>query len=101
MKRKPHPLNAPGDYYVVDGDCMACCAPEAEAPELMSHAETPHYHCYFKKQPTSPTQLDQAIRACQVSCVAAVRYGGKNPRVIERLHDIETEASCDEPPQKR
>ena len=38
-----HPLNASGDFYILDGYCIACEAPEAEAPDLMAHdcAEPP------------------------------------------------------------
>jgi hypothetical protein len=32
-------LNAPGDFFVEDGCCISCTAPEHEAPELMAHDE--------------------------------------------------------------
>lgn len=51
---KRHPLNSPGDFYVEDGLCLACTAPEHEAPDLMAHIGTAgDYHCYFKRQPES------------------------------------------------
>ena len=91
----PHPLNAPGPFYVVHELCMACCAPEAEAPTLMGHTNTPYYHCYFKRQPADKNELEQACRAVQVSCVQAVRYAGKDPMVVERLGEMGAASSCD------
>src|SRR5215475_2356807 len=37
MNAQRHPKNAPGDFYVILGYCVACEAPEHEAPDLMSH----------------------------------------------------------------
>src|SRR6478672_10438463 len=31
----PYPKNAPGDFVVNDFECIQCCAPEHEAPDLM------------------------------------------------------------------
>jgi hypothetical protein len=80
-RRKVYPLNALGDFYVEDGMCIACAAPEHEAPALMAHDPNAHcgYHCYFKKQPQTPEELDRAIQAVNVGCCGAVRYGGTDP----------------------
>jgi hypothetical protein len=43
------PLNAGGDFYVENNMCLACMAPEYEAPELMGYDE--QTGCYFKRQP--------------------------------------------------
>ena len=100
MKLARHAQNAPGSFYVVDGQCMACCAPEAEAPDLMDHVADPYYHCYFKKQPTTPEELNQAVRACWVSCTQAVRYAGHDPAVIRQLQEMGTGETCDHPMHK-
>jgi hypothetical protein len=81
---KPYPKNAPGSFYVTNGECVACGAPEAEAPDLMSF-DKDDIHCYFKKQPSTPEELDRALKAVIVSCCDAVHYGGDDPAVIERM----------------
>jgi hypothetical protein len=81
--------NAAGPFYVVHERCIACQAPESEAPDLMTHDEGEEigYQCYFKKQPTTPEQLDQAINAVIVSCCGAVRYAGRDPEILKRICD--------------
>lgn len=86
---KPYPKNAPGDFTVNDGECIQCCAPEAEAPDLMDNDGT---SCYFKRQPSTPEELERAINAVHVSCIAAVRYCGKDARIIARLEELEEES---------
>ena len=83
-------LNAPGDFYVENQMCIACQAPEHEAPDLMSHIETDDcgYHCYFKRQPQTPEEAERAILAVAVGCCGAVRYGGHDPRILERLEAL-------------
>lgn len=85
-----HPQNAPGPFFVENDCCIACGAPEREAPDLMAHedSEETGYHCYFRKQPSTPEQLDQAIRAVWVSCCGAVQYGGEDPDVLRRLSQL-------------
>lgn len=84
MERTAHPLNAPGPFFVIHGQCLMCTAPENEAPDLMGHEEI-DYHCYFRRQPSTPEELDRAIRAVQVSCCGAVRYAGKDPETMKRI----------------
>jgi hypothetical protein len=43
MKYPPCPGNAPGPFYVVKDDCLACEAPLAEAPDLMDFEGEPGY----------------------------------------------------------
>ena len=89
-------MNALGDFYVVDGMCIACTAPEHEAPDLMAH-DTAHasYHCYFKRQPETAEELEQAVMAVAVGCCGAVRYGGTNPVVLHRLEQMGVADTCD------
>jgi len=82
---KPYPKNAPGDFFVGDGECIECRAPEQEAPQLMTHDETGH--CYFRRQPETLAEVEEAVSACCVSCVEAVYYQGKDQVVINRLKE--------------
>jgi hypothetical protein len=98
MDQRPrYPLSVAGDFYVVDGMCIACTAPEHEAPDLMAHDSTADagYHCYFKRQPATPEELERAMMAVAVGCCGAVRYGGTNPAVLHRLAELGTSTACD------
>ena len=94
-KRVAYPLNVPGDFYVENGMCIACSAPEPEAPDLMSHDETNHHHCYFKCQPQTSAEIEKAIRAVRVGCCGAVRYGGHDPQIIKQLCFLGSADDCD------
>ncbi len=101
MPYKPipaYPKNAPGPFYVEDEGCAACQVPELKAPDLMTHDETDagRYHCYFRRQPSTPEELTRAMWACRVSCADQVRYAGDDPEVLKRLQEIGAAASCDE-----
>jgi len=97
-KRQRTPLNAKGDFYVEKDTCLICMAPEHEAPELMGYDEG--IGCYFKRQPRTPEELSHAIEAVWVSCVAALRYAGDDPVILERLRAKGCEAQCDAFPSK-
>ena len=94
ITHQKHALNAPGDFYVEDDMCLACTAPEHEAPGLMSHCDD-SYHCYFKKQPSTPEETSLAIRAVQVGCCGSVRYGGSDPDIISQLVALGMSDDCD------
>ncbi len=83
MKRERTPLNAAGDFYVERDTCLNCMAPHREAPELMGHDE--ETGCYFKRQPATPKESEQAVEAVRHSCVEALRYGGTNASILARL----------------
>ena len=76
--------NAPGEWYTT-GDCMACGAPEAEAPDLFSPLTDEDLETYFARQPTTPEDVISACRAARACCVSAVRYAGRDPAIIEQL----------------
>jgi hypothetical protein len=76
--------NAPGDFYTT-GECLACGAPEDEAPDLLAPIDDNNSETYFVKQPETPEEIERACRAIDVCCVEALRYGGKNPQIIRRL----------------
>lgn len=97
VKRTPcerYSENAPGDFYVENEMCLTCCLAEAEAPDLIGFHENPG-HCYFKKQPTTPDEVDRAITALAVSDVAAHRYAGTNPAILHRMKALGCEDRCD------
>jgi len=81
------PLNVPGEFYVADKWCMACEAPEHEAPDLMAN-EPGSGHCYFRRQPVTADELACAVMAVAVGCCGAVRYAGTDPAVIEQLRQL-------------
>jgi hypothetical protein len=89
-----HPLNAPGPFYVINGECIACGAPESEAPALISHDDVSS-HCFFARQPTTDEEVDAAIRAMWFGCVQALRYSGGDPTILRRLGQIGLAAGCD------
>lgn len=78
------PLNAPGPFYTM-GTCLACEAPETEAPDLLAPLTGRNYTTYFVRQPQTPEEVEQACRAIEVCCVMDLRYGGTDRAIIERL----------------
>jgi hypothetical protein len=76
--------NEPGDFYTT-GWCMACGAPEDEAPELLAPLEGDNMETYFVRQPSTPDEIEHACRAVIVCCANSVRYGGTDPNIIQRL----------------
>jgi hypothetical protein len=92
-----YPLNK-GDFYIKDGDCISCGAPQAEAPDLIEHGKGDG-HCYFKKQPQTEMELDQAVSALMVSCICALRYGGTEEKILKRLYEDGLAELCDHSPQ--
>jgi len=80
------PLNVPGPFYTM-GDCMACEAPETEAPELLAPLIGGNTTTYFVKQPNTPEEVENACCAIQVCCVNDLRYGGTDPAIIQRLNN--------------
>ena len=90
-----YPENSKGDFYVENQVCISCGAPEAEAPDLIEHSTLEYGHCYFKKQPTTEDEITRAINAMQVSCIAGVRYGGKNKIILKRLYELGLHSECD------
>ncbi|QQD13131.1 ferredoxin [Sphingobacterium sp. UDSM-2020] len=87
--------NSQGDFYVENDACIRCGAPEFEAPDLIDHSKAEYGHCYFKKQPETPDELDRAICAMQVSCIAGLRYGGTDEKILKRLYEEGLENECD------
>ena len=83
-KRIRTPLNAAGPFFTEKDCCISCGAPEAEAPDLMAYDDE-RWSCYFRRQPTTPEEVEQACRAVEVSCCDAVQYDGDDPKILARL----------------
>jgi hypothetical protein len=97
------PKNAAGPFYTLGhrcpqitsrdaprlwcGDCLACEAPEAEAPDLLAPLSEHNIDTYFVRQPKTIDEIERACRAAKVCCVAALRYGGQDRAIIEQLNN--------------
>jgi len=64
------PKNGEGPFFVVNGECIACMAPEQEAPDLIGFDQGAS-HCYFKKQPMPAEEFERATRGVWASCCGA------------------------------
>lgn len=100
LERKPYPLNAAGPFYSVEDGCITCLAPQCAAPNLIGLYDDPsgtnaRSHCFFKKQPQTQEEVDEAISAMAVSCVENLRYGGTDPVILNRLCQIGFRHLCD------
>jgi len=97
MKRIPYKLNVPGDFFVEDGQCISCTLPFSESPNLIGEDEDPEvgYHCYFKKQPKSEGDIQDAINAMEVACCGALYYKGNNKRILAKLKALNLGAQID------
>src|SRR5688500_2202951 len=93
------PENAPGDFYVVAGSCTRCCLVHGEAPELLNDPAQPFNECYFRRQPQTPAEVEQAISAICVSEMEALRYGGTDESIIQKLRGQHAAARCDHAPE--
>ncbi len=76
--------NVEGPFYTVKDGCLACALPEMEAPTLLAQ-EDENYDTYFIKQPKTEGEIEQACKAIEVCCINALRYGGKDVKIIARL----------------
>ena len=84
------PKNAQGPFYVANGECITCMAPEHAAPELMGFDEEAR-HCYFKRQSSTPDELERAVRAVWVSCCGAVQYSGDDANIRRLIAEYDQE----------
>jgi hypothetical protein len=88
--------NVAGDFYttgywVEDGECgycLDCALPEGSAPDLLADIESEDFdYTHFIRQPVTEEEIEQACDACEVCCVNALRYGGKDINIISRLYN--------------
>lgn len=87
--------NSPGSFYVENDDCLTCGACVEAAPILLTYSEREYPHCYFYRQPETPTEIDLAIKAVQISDVKALRYAGSDEYILRRLVELGLEGQCD------
>ena len=76
--------NVEGAFYTIENGCLACALPEAEAPTLLSDDEEA-CDTFFVRQPETPEEVEAACNAIEVCCTEALRYGGKDRKIIARL----------------
>jgi hypothetical protein len=87
QKYKRFPGNVPGAFYVEDDICMNCRAPQVAAPDLMDFDEEAR-SCYFKKQPSTLEEYEQAIQAVWVSCCDSIHYSTDDPVVLQQINEV-------------
>lgn len=96
--------SSPGPFYVIKGHCLLCAVPLETAPENITwSAQTfrtvvgdncPH-HCRVERQPETPEELSNVIEAACESCMAAIRYCGTDPMIIEEFRKRDALDLCD------
>lgn len=84
-KFRPHPQSAPGDFYVVHTECLACGMPHVVAPDLVGWAEEEGAHCIWKKQPQTPPEIDRAIAVLESQDLECHRYAGTDRAILDRV----------------
>ena len=93
MGNAPHPKNVAGDFYVVDGCCTGCGVPEGTAPDLFGWDED--HHCFVKRQPTTGSDFDNALRTLRGAELQCIRYRGADVAVMQRIADLGELELCD------
>jgi hypothetical protein len=58
--------------------------------------EQPFEECFFRRQPRTPDEIEQAISAICVSEMCALRYGGSDPSIIAKLRAKQSASQCDQ-----
>ena len=92
-KFTPHPKSALGDFYVVKGECLACGVPHVVAPDLVGWVDEKSPHCFWKKQPKTPAELERAIAVLEAQELECHRYAGNDPSILNRV----LSTCCDDP----
>jgi ferredoxin len=92
-KRIAHTANVPGDFYVEDGCCLSCGMPTTVAADLFEYDNGGH--CYVRKQPIAPDEIDRMVSAFQVQDVGCIRYKGSSRIVQIRLVESGEGEQCD------
>lgn len=93
---KPHPLNAPGVFYVEDGCCTACEVPFSEAPALFKYDDSDH--CYVSRQPSTSEETSGMLSAIACADLQCIRYRGTDAQILDRLAAMGETEICDNPP---
>ncbi|MEO0452988.1 MAG: ferredoxin [Verrucomicrobiota bacterium] len=69
------PENVPGKWYV-DDTCTPCNVCLDEAPDLLKYNEDETY-VYFFKQPETPEEEEQAMRALEICPTGSIGDDGE------------------------
>ncbi|WP_328285521.1 ferredoxin [Myxococcus sp. NMCA1] len=77
-QHEPHPMNVPGDFYVVDQCCTACGVPTHIAPETFA-TERLGGDCYVQRQPTTPKRSTARSWSFAARSSDAFGTGGPTP----------------------
>jgi len=80
---------------VVKGECMACGVPHVVAPDLVGWTDEELSHCFWKKQPETPSELERAIAVLEAQELDCHRYAGSDPAILNRV----LSTYCDYPMQ--
>jgi hypothetical protein len=65
---------------------LACGVPHVVAPDLVGWTgEGKVQHCFWKKQPETPVELDRAIAVLDAQELACHRYAGTDPAILDRV----------------
>jgi hypothetical protein len=95
------PRAAEGDFYTIPENCITCGGPHVEAPTLLDWhekgADSTYTHCIFNRQPTTPEELEAAIRAMKASCVNNLRYRGRDMQILKLMEARGLRSQCDHP----
>ncbi|QEE31002.1 hypothetical protein FTW19_25160 [Terriglobus albidus] len=79
------PRSVPGDFYVIQNECMGCGIPQKIAPELVNWVESSPQHCGWVRQPASKKDLKRAIEILKQQDFGCHRYAGMDPRVLQSV----------------
>jgi len=91
-RQKPHPSNAMGDFYVVDGCCTSCGVPEG-ASETFAFAQDGH--CFVCRQPATDAELEKVLKVVRTQELDCIRYGGSDLVILRRLAEAGEVTQCD------
>ena len=81
-----------------------CEVPFSEAPELFGAREDPDgcAHCFVKRQPETPYEVERMLSAIRFAELACIRYRGGDRRIQLTLVEADVGDVCDElPPDLR
>ena len=77
------------------GECLACGVPHVVAPDLVGWTGEKIPHCFWKKQPETPAELERAIAVLEAQELECHRYAGTDPTILNRV----SSSYCDYPTQ--
>ena len=78
---------------MADGCCTACGVPVSTAPELFGWDE--HDHCFVKRQPSTSSETDKALRSVRRAELECIRYRGADPDILARFAELGVPHLCD------